>query len=563
MKKFFEIQLLLLGVGFLISIAGPADAQIKAAQASSNLADSTRTQNWGDEAVYEIEHLRLERWILENTERFADPILLREIAKLKKEAENFAKQEDFLLAVTWMETIWDLLEPNEEPTENDNAELDFSGDVISESFTKEPRFTWTREVLTGVDLWRYQFNFSVPETDEVQLSSFNSDGGNPFTGFRFSFDLSDHFRRSIQGYATFKYSRDYFTGELDVRIVNPIDEHSFWQFENRFTGNSFYRDNNLKYYQNQTSFGLNLRRPGRVALDIYDELTIRRYSNEQNIYPNYLNNSLKSNVKLDLSRDSFVSGGYRNVFRTHSTFDINDYLEHRIDFSWFQSLGKEAKFTLDNELRFRDYTNVEIDTFFQDFTENYFRGELRLPFSDKIGADLKGSITKRDNKIFSASSLPDYWLWEVEPEFYVKLGSEWRVGAGLLYRNQTYEKLHARLSTVAPTANVDQAFSIVFEDYYAFGPTLNIELFRMNGMIFSVHESFLFERHPNAADLTANTVSIYQDRNINSILLFFSWNISRSWRLNVLANMDDERSRRDSENDSQNTLVGLEINYIF
>ncbi|NIR52932.1 hypothetical protein GWO43_30380, partial [candidate division KSB1 bacterium] len=58
-------------------------------------------------------------------------------------------------------------------------------------------------------------------------------------------------------------------------------------------------------------------------------------------------------------------------------------------------------------------------------------------------------------------------------------------------------------------------------------------------------------------------IGIYQDRNINSIMLFLTWNVSRRWRFSVFANMDDERSQREDNLDSQNTVVGLEVNYLF
>ncbi|MFQ5753898.1 MAG: hypothetical protein ACE5HI_18070, partial [bacterium] len=79
-----------------------------------SFSDSLSEDNWSDETYYGIEMLRLQRWIRENTQKLSDPVLLKEIVRLKKEAENFAENEDFTMAVFWLETIWDLLQPDEE-----------------------------------------------------------------------------------------------------------------------------------------------------------------------------------------------------------------------------------------------------------------------------------------------------------------------------------------------------------------------------------------------------------------------------------------------------------------
>jgi len=90
-----------------------------------------------------------------------------------------------------------------------------------------------------------------------------------------------------------------------------------------------------------------------------------------------------------------------------------------------------------------------------------------------------------------------------------------------------------------------------------------IELFTAGGFILSLQDAFLFQRYPNSAKTNVDALGIYQDRNINSILLFLSWNITPRWRFTALANMDDERGLKKESNDANNTLLGFELNYIF
>ena len=58
---------------------------------AESFSDTLSDENWNEETYYEIEKLRLERWILKNTEKFSDSVLLKEVAHLKKEAEKLLK----------------------------------------------------------------------------------------------------------------------------------------------------------------------------------------------------------------------------------------------------------------------------------------------------------------------------------------------------------------------------------------------------------------------------------------------------------------------------------------
>ncbi len=513
--------------------------------------------------LYEIEHLRLERWIRENPARFTDAVLLKEVAQLKKEAENFAEKGDFYLATTWLETIWGLLHPEEEPPAGDTL-AGSDGFELAELAPPPSSFSWSREIVTGVDLWRHQFQFEVPQVDVVTLAStltsFEASGGNPYTGVRFTFDYARD-RTDFHAFTSFRYSRDYLSGEVDLRLNRAMGPAATWKLQNRFSGNSFYRDQELRYFQNATILGFDFRRIGPFAFNIEDEFLIRRYGDEINTYPNYWHNAFKSSLALYYQPRSRIRAGYRNVSRIHPKFEVNDYRENRLDFSWYQALGREAGLSLENEYRIRDYTNVEVDTFFQDYKELYVRGTLLLPASRAFGLELEGAATRRDYRLLGANSLPDYWFWELEPELYVRVASDWRVGLGAVYQDQSYEEIATRLVRVG--LSEDAALGIVFEDYYAYGPVVTIELFKADGFLLSLQESFLFQRHPNQLNVASDFASIYQDRNINSILLFLSWTVASRWRFTAVANLDDERSRRNDNNDSQNTIVGLEVNYTF
>ncbi|MCG8605001.1 hypothetical protein MJD09_08395 [bacterium] len=525
---------------------------------TSNVARSDSTeQNWNDETVYSIEMLRLERWLQENPETVSDAMLMKEIVALKQEAEELSKGGDFATAVIWLETVWGLLLPETpaafgEPRDESLDFLEGLGQGLLEE--RSSYFTWSRELTSGVDLWRQQFRFAFVQDD----STFVESSGNPFTGVRLNFNYRSNDRRSIQGYTDFRYSRDYLTGEADVKFTNPIGRFSRWHLGNRFEANSFYGEFQLKYLQNVSELGVSLRDLGPVSLDLKDEFLLRRYEGESLINPNYFDNAFRSQVLLDYGIGSTVGVGYRNTLRSYSTYSQYDYNEHLLDASLYQNAPQSVSLSLEGELRWRDYSTATTEEILQDYHEKYARGDIKLPITNSFGLELQGAIAYRDYDFVNASSLPDYRSWDVEPEVYINIGSNWQLSAGFFYADEKYDDPSARLAQA-----LDADISIPFENNVTFGPVLSIEFFQIDGITFSARESFQLQRYPEAETDNLLRSNPYSDRNINSLLIYFTWDLPAGWRFTMLANIDHDRSRRDDSSDFQNTIVGFEINYSF
>jgi len=572
LKKTIKIKSLILVLALVVSyVSWPANvySQTTTYNLTESFSDTLVNEDWLEESYYGIEMLRLERWILKNTEKFSDPILLKEIARLKKEAENFAKANDFQMANLWLETIWELLQPGDDavflPPGDDSYFLNGLSDV---SLKPANKFNWSRELSTGVDVWhwRQEINLGTIPTDAALLASASLDStilesnGNPFTGVRFKFDYGTGFRNSIQSMVFFKYSRDYVSGEVNAKIDKPIGTKSSWRFENRFQGTSYFRSFGInKFWQNTSLLMFRIQASRLFSFDFGDEFILRRYdhknenNNEDESYPDYFNNTFRTATRINFGFGSFLQAGYRNVQRIHSVSKERDYRENRISLSLLQATNRSFSLNLENDLRLRDYTNPQPDSIsiYNDFWENNLTGDIRLDFTRRVGTEVRGTITKRDYKIVS-ESLPDYLFWEVEPKFIFNIDQEWRIGFGIYYALQNHQKSYS------------------FADYYKVGPVITLELFQINGVLLSLRESFTLERFPNIqTDSTINSdtndsslINFYSDRNSNSLSLFLTWNVSSRWQLNILANLDDDRHKDDS-GDSQNTLVGLDLNYSF
>ena len=523
----------------------------------ASYSDSLSEENDSDEIFYQIELLRFERWARENTHKLADPVLLNEVVRLKKEAEVFAQNNDYTLALIWMETIWDVLAPMESLDPEDEAIELMNGSDTHSSFTGEPikKFNWSKELITGVDIWRQEFQFNFLQSDSTYLQG----SGNPYSGIRLNLEYTPASRHLLQTFAFFKYSRDYLTGDFEIRLRNPLGRSYSWHAENRLEVSSFYGDFDLQYLQNRSTLAFDFRRVGPFSLDFRDEFLIRNYDNSASslaAYPDYFNNQFYTFAKAHTGVGSFIGAGYSNALRIHPDLDANDYYENRVDVSWYQTAGQEISFAVDNQLSFRNYPNITNDTtiIFQDYIEDYLRGQLRLPFNAVVGIEGEGTLTKRDYKTQNFS-FPDFLFWEIEPRLFVKLGMDWEVAAGMFYGRLTQQKFNQ-----ATAASIDNRF----EDYVEYGPAVELEFFKINHIMFNLRYAFLLKSNPNEPARNVTLVPLSSDRRINSLLFFLTWTISPRWRFSTLANMDDDRSRLARDNsDSNSTLVGFELNYIF
>ncbi|RMF66323.1 MAG: hypothetical protein D6743_06565, partial [Calditrichaeota bacterium] len=255
--------------------------------------DSLAEDEWSEETLYDIELLRFERWAAEHTSRLIDPTLLNEVARLKKEAESFAATGDFEMARIWLDMIWGLLEPvaekdGEAPqTPSTNG---FSEEDPPELDPDAKRWTWEREIVSGVDFWRQRFNFGFFDQD----STLREGDGNPSTGIRFNLDYGSDFRDSFNAYTFLKYSRDYLSGEASVRISRPLASRSFFQLENRFEGTSFVRTDSLKYWQNGATATLALREFGAFVFETEDNFVLRRHYRASTFYADYYENTARA-----------------------------------------------------------------------------------------------------------------------------------------------------------------------------------------------------------------------------------------------------------------------------
>jgi hypothetical protein len=259
-----------------------------------------------------------------------------------------------------------------------------------------------------------------------------------------------------------------------------------------------------------------------------------------------------------------IDASYDFSFRFHPSFSRNDYREHRVDAAIYQATATNSSIYLQNIWRFRNYARGFSDSTYQNtYQEEYLRGDFRIGLGPRFAIRVEGDYTLRQYEVPS-SNTPDYSNSFVNPQLVFKVLGELEVGVGYMF----LLRVHAKdIVQTNPVPSVDtrsaEAGFVGYEDYVSNGLTVSVELFRINGLMLSASNTYEIRKYPNSNTNNLPGLGLYTDRNINTLLLFLTMNLTERLQLSALANLDDDRSRVENQSDSKSTLFSLDLSYSF
>jgi len=508
------------------------------------------------ESYYTAMRLRLIRWIRKNS----DAVVLdqfRQSVELLEQADKFSAMKDFETAVIILETAFDVAKMPLTEAESEPGHIAFAT-------AANPRWQWTREAVAGVDYWQQQFELGFSED-----SLYSENNGNPFTGLRVKVSKGEELKNFFSAYSLLKASRDYTSGELELRGRRAFSAQFAGSLTNRVEGTSYRRGSDLKYWQNASTLGLAFYPNRQLRVELKDEFRYRRYRNESSIYPNYFYNQTGirgSYAGLSTRMDA----AYDYATRVHPSFSENDYLEHRVDAAIYQATAVNSSIYLQNIWRYRDYARGLSDSTYQNtyyyqntYQEEYLRGDFRIGLGPKVAIRVEGDFTLRQHEIPNLI-VPDFSHTYLNPQLLFKIFRDLEVGVGYMYllrlNAENIVQQGAVFATAAGNADADTP---KYQDYISNGFTFSIELFKTNGLMLSVNNIYEMRDYPNATTQSHRDMG-YTNKNINTLLFFLAMNLSAKLQLNVLANLDDDRSREsDTHSDSKSTLFSVDLSYSF
>ncbi len=525
-------------------------AQTRAARSDSltlAAADSLWEEE-GERANYDIARVRVQRWLIKNRAQ-SQTEAVKNVEELLREAENFARESDYVTALVLLETALDLT------TASSSSVSSFS----STSSSSKSAWQWQREALAGIDLSRLEYELGSDEIDEflaeLQQNSVQNNA-NPFAGLRFHVARAGNTPWALRAFSAFKASAEYYNAAFDLSAQSTNAQQTNWRVENKWEGTSYRDTSGLRYWQNTSLLQGGVKLGRQFQLEVGEEFRVRQYRDEALFSPNYRHNEVGMRATYAGGFSTRLQALYEYGVRTHPDSPRDDYLEHRVEASLSQHSLESASVYVQNIWRRRIYPlGIPDSTFQNTYREEFLRADLTFNLSAPTALRLEGDLTLRQYETPSVFT-PDFFSAKLNPKVQIKLWRDWQASVGYIFLVQ----VNGTQGEAAASAPLVNGF---YEDYYANGFTLGLDFFSAKGLLLSASHVFEARVYPDSQLEQTAVFNPNPNRNNNSFLLFLSWQMTPRWQVSGIANFDSQISRAEYREDLRNTIFSVEMGYRF
>ncbi len=517
--------------------------QIAFAQEKSEIdidkPDSSSTTTEIEKLQFDIKLLQIERELISKMQLTPDSSLFQEIVFLKTEANTFYRQAEYQFANLILDEIRDLLEFHQSEQIH-QTQFNLNDDITPSNPVFNKKWQINYDVISGIDLWQQQFEMNLGYADTVLSEGFN----NPYLGIQVNFGQHDFYNSPFQADLTLKESHDYFSTNGNLQFSSKSEKTSL-DLRNFFDGTFYQKDTYLSYFQNNLSLDWRFRPTAQHRYYLMGEFIFRNYQNEEQFTASYFQNQFRGGFDFQIFENS-LGLGLRYLARNYPYFTYKNYRKSRVDLTTEVVVEPYFKFSIRNETTFKNYDITTPDSLYQsDYLENIIYLEFKYNLNNKFYLLLSttSQFQKYQNQV---AYLRDNLGFEME------LSANYSINAATSFKlGGLYELIQFQ-----GVKNEDDIPPNV-ENYYAPGIIFSLDYFLFDRIILSVVDTYRWRRYPNAENL--NMLSLFSNRDNNSLFLLLNWQIGAGYQLNLMANYDTERDREIEHSDSKNTLFSMEL----
>lgn len=502
--------------------------------------------NWENQELeselFEINSLKLDRLLWSHKELQADSVFALQMDEIKSRALRLTQDVKYDEANLLLESAIDMIS-------SISDQYDIAPDIPEPHIPKPdddfavPPVQRTREITIGSDLWKQEFEMAVMETDSLLIE----DVVNPFAQLKLGFDWNRRqWDASFDGLV--KNSRDYIATDFDVRFDRHINEFAHYQIKNRFENTHYRREIDLTYWQNQITAGAEMDGPGLFSMEAENEFLVRKNTPQSSYNSDYQQYQFRAKGNFDGGSKISLYADYFFENRWHQHYTEKDYLEHQIGINYFGLLSLKLNVSANALYSYRNYRSAISDTsYYIDYEEVQNQWNVLYRLSSAFSFRLTSNFEYRHHALTTLYTL-NYSEVALEPAIVFNFNNYSSLEFGYVYTNRNYEQ--------APQSDVVSALD---EDYFSHGISISIDIFRFDRFMVNVTDIYSIKRYPNSAANDVDHFTLYTDRNINSLIGFFSWNVSKMWMLNVFANFDEDKDPYQNHSNTRSTMLGLEL----
>jgi hypothetical protein len=488
-----------------------------------------KAQSENNREIFESRRLQIE-FLLQQTDT-GDSLVLN----LVKEADYFAGQNSYDLAIDLLDQSLELISGEPENQSADEKQMLLSRDISMDFNT-----SWSMSLEAGTDYSRSEYELSFIESDSVILEELHQ----PYGALRISRNFSSQKRAiSLLNYtrldeSLFQTSLGFTMDSGDDRKDWRLDAHSdfFWLLQ----------ESSGTFWDNELNLFYAVRIRGENHLYFAGRSRYKQYFPDSRSYQNLLD------IRTDLS--------FRHYFEflhwCEILLDPSIYQENSTEGLHYRQLHLQTNYHLLQQ--YNRYIDIKLNYTLRNFKVEESVDNLYRSFQPVLDAELP---------LLSPFGLQGYAEWEVRNyrktdltysnftcgsfntrlKFYLTPVSSF--GAGVVYE---YQKNKADLS--------DRQLLVTQEDYNARGWIISADILNLNGLMLSLTYQQTLRDYPNGG--ANDFLGIYTNRRVNSLMGFAQIPLSPRWSLEFFANYDSDRDRDRPNNDHLNTIFNLSVRYV-
>ncbi len=397
--------------------------------------------------------------------------------------------------------------------------------------------------VAGTEYWYQKFGLSLTQDD----STISERNLNPFIGLRVLYERAFTPKSRSRLDSEIKGSDKYFSQYMLLRHYAPLG-HSRWVLENIFQYTDYKDPDGYRLLDNTTEIDVLMPICRFLDVQFTEEIQNIRY-NKNTVY--------LSSFFQNKSEFSMIYSPFPITTEIHYYFKNRDYIrdrqrnyhEHVFITDFLPKTNHNFSLWARGQYSERKYHHEYVDSLYiNNFKEWYFSCNLRYnikSFIFRLDGEFESKTYQHYNTI-----LPDYTDLVVGPSFSFHLISPLTLKIGYQYR----AKMHGGIAPSGQNSGL--------EDFYAHGPVFAIDLLMGGGFMASIANNYKVRKYKDIFHDDYG-LTLYTDKNTNSLYFFLTWNTFKHWEFSVLSNYDVEKEKYDDRLNMASNFINFELSYKF
>ncbi|MBN2000872.1 hypothetical protein JW935_25200 [candidate division KSB1 bacterium] len=397
--------------------------------------------------------------------------------------------------------------------------------------------------ISGTEFWFQKFGLSLTQDDSTITESEN----NPYFGVRILFEKSFTPMSVTRFDGEAKWGNQYISQNFFIKHYAPMGKSASWVLQNIFQYTDYKESSYSRLLDNTTKMDVLLSLSRIFDLKFMEELQTVRYGGNSEYLPSFLQNRATISTIYTLP---FSTTEIRYYYKNRNYEDRQrNYHENVLVADLFPKSNRYFSLWVRGQFCRRFYHHEYVDSL---YTNNFDE----LNFSCNLRYNLKPAILRFDGEYESKnykhenSVIPNYTDVVLEPSVAFHAGSPLTIKIGYQYRT----KMHGSASSDEQETDL--------EDFFSHGPVFTIDMLVGGGLMASVSNNYYLKRYKDVFE-DEYGLTLYTDKNINSLYFFLTWNPFKHWEFDVLLNYDVEKQEYNNSLDMMSNFINFELSYKF